>query len=766
MMKKLIAGLMVVLFSTFSFAAPAIQESRSAERALLRGRVTDAKTGEPIAKVKVIVIGSNRSATTDGKGEFVFHDLAAGEVGLYITTVGYGLVKKRVMLREGDQNEVSISLQSEGAARLDEVTVTAGPFEQTETNSGPGTSLNKQELQALSLVLVADPIRAAQGLPGVVGNDDFNSQFSLRGAGFRRIGFAIDGLFLPDNPTHTVYGDFNAGQIAIVNADTVAAVSLYSGTFPSKYGDGTAGLINIETRDGNRIKPSGRIAASLLSSSATFDGPMPGKRGAWLVTARKSYFQYLIDALINDEETRDQVKGFAVDFTDAQIKTVYDLTAKHQVGFNAITGFTDFDPDRTNRTFDIDEIARSRSKTSFINASWNYTAGLRFGTQTRFFGLWSDYKNSNINGSPIANGALLQSGVRSDLNFSPMPSQRIETGIYLRSSRGRGLENDLSQTPPRSNYNYEQSGSQQAFYLQDTWTMRRLSMALTGGARVEHSNLIDDTIIMPRAAFSIAPLENTRFRFGWGQHAEFPGFSELYGVRSNPNLRAERATHYNLSLEQYLNSRTRIVAEAYHREDKDLLFSYNDTVVIDNQQVPVSIPFTNLFRGYARGIELSIHRRSANRLSGWVGYAYSVARLRSPEVSFSQFGLMRTIPSYSFASDYDQRHTFSSYGNIRLTNTFNLSGQFRYGSGLPVIGFYEEVDGGDRVPSSERNAVRLPAFSRLDLRLNKAFLLRGSKLTLSGEVINVLDHDNYRQGSRRNEKLLPLLPSVGIAFEF
>src|SRR5262245_42751005 len=147
-MKKLISALMVLLFSTFSLAAPLIQENHGQDRAILRGRIADAKTGEPMAKVKVIVIGSNRSATTDGKGEFIFYDLAAGEIGLYVTSVGYGLVKKRVVLQAGDKNEVSITLHSEAAARLDEVTVTAGPFKQTETNTVSGSTLNKQELQS------------------------------------------------------------------------------------------------------------------------------------------------------------------------------------------------------------------------------------------------------------------------------------------------------------------------------------------------------------------------------------------------------------------------------------------------------------------------------------------------------------------------------------------------------------------------------------------------------------------------------------------
>src|SRR5262249_6398400 len=337
------------------------------------------------------------------------------------------------------------ALHQEAAQRLDEVTVTAGPFERTETNAASEHSLNKQELHSLSMVLVADPVRALQALPGVTGNDDFRSEFAMRGAGFRRVGFFVDGLFLPENPAHTVYGQDNAGQISILNADTMASATLLSGAFPSKYGDGTAGLLNLETRDGNRIRPSGRIAAGLLSSSATFDGPMPGKRGAWLMSARKSYLQYLVNALSKNE---DQFNGIAVDFTDAQAKAVYDITPQHQIGISAIIGITDFDANRSQFKFDPHEIARSHSRTTDIYASWNYNRGQKFTAQTKFFSVLNNYMNSNLDRINLQNGQVTHTGVRSDINIAVLPEHRLEGGIYLRAVHGSGKEVSYFSPPP------------------------------------------------------------------------------------------------------------------------------------------------------------------------------------------------------------------------------------------------------------------------------------------------------------------------------
>ena len=80
--------------------------------------------------------------------------------------------------------------------------------------------------------------------------------------------------------------------------------------------------------------------------------------------------------------------------------------------------------------------------------------------------------------------------------------------------------------------------------------------------------------------------------------------------------------------------------------------------------------------------------------------------------------------------------------------------------------------------SDERNAYRREAYSRWDLRMNKAFLFDGWKLTLYGEVVNVLDrtHHRYTGLDGRNlpsgrvflevDSLFPLLPSIGVTVDF
>jgi protocatechuate 3,4-dioxygenase beta subunit len=82
--------LKVVLLISIGMAATGVRTlhaaiPQQAPAINLRGRVADARTGEPIAKVRVIVSGTDLSTTTDDNGEFTFDNVSAGQVDLYIS---------------------------------------------------------------------------------------------------------------------------------------------------------------------------------------------------------------------------------------------------------------------------------------------------------------------------------------------------------------------------------------------------------------------------------------------------------------------------------------------------------------------------------------------------------------------------------------------------------------------------------------------------------------------------------------------------------
>src|SRR5437016_5546877 len=705
-----LAEMFLVLFSPGSMTIVCAQQAQN-RLVTLRGRVVDARSGEPVAKVKIIVSGSSQSTTTDESGGFTLSDIQPGEISLYITTVGYGLVKKTVTVKETDSAEVVIALNQEAASLTEHVTVTAEPYAITETNAPSEQTHNKTELQDLSKVIISDPIRAVQSLPGVTANDDLRAEFAVRGADYRRVGIFLDGVLI-DNFLHVASG--NADErvtLAVINTDTINEVSLLSGAFPAKYGDARAGVLLLETRDGNRIKPAFRFSTGLqLGTSGVADGPLANERGSWLFAARSSLLDYLSRAIgkigNNDTETG------SVDFSDVEGKVIFDLSSRHRIGFGGYFSGLKFKESSLPNQLDPNAIFKARSRNSLVNAFWDYTANSRLLVQTKIFGTRTNFKSTNGNNSILKDESVTQFGGRSDLNFLVRPSHRIESGVYLRSISARQISNFFVFPLPGTRVNletFDRRAAEESSYLQDTYTNQLHGLSLTGGVRVDHSGLTSETKVSPRMALALRFRTSWTVRAGFGKYYQFPDFEAVFGQLGNRSLHAEQATHYNLSVERTFGDRYRALVEMYDREDRDVIFNLFQPQL---QSIPITFtqqPFRNSLTGQARGLEITFQRRSANRLSGWV--ACSLARTHCKE---SATGL-------SFAGDFDQRHTLSAYGSYRFTGTFNVSGQWRYGSGFPIPGFFRS-QGSDLFLASERNSLRLPAYSRVDLRANKAFL--------------------------------------------
>jgi hypothetical protein len=146
-----------------------------------------------------------------------------------------------------------------------------------------------------------------------------------------------------------------------------------------------------------------------------------------------------------------------------------------------------------------------------------------------------------------------------------------------------------------------------------------------------------------------------------------------------------------------------------------------------------------------------------------VSYGYSRTRVKDAATGLRWNG------------DFDQRHTFNAYASYRWTSSLNLSTKYRYGSNFPFVGFLKD-DNGRVVVSDQRNQMRIPAYSRLDVRANKAFHFDRFQLTLYGEVLNVTNRKNARYTTEMDstngrlstdkDSMFPLLPIAGIKIDF
>jgi hypothetical protein len=673
-------------------------------------------------------------------------------------------VKKTINVAAGMSGDIQIALNEDAAALTEHVTIASDPFESTRTTSTFEQTLNKRELQATSSILLSDPIRAAQSLPGVATNDDFRSEFSVRGAGFDRVGVWLDGV-LTDNFVHTVAGGYpDTGSLSVINSDAVNSVSLLSGGSPASFGNRTAAVLDLDSRDGNRVKPAGRIAAALSGISAMVDGPIASGKGSYLVAARKSYVGYLVRR-INDENqftNNPPILGFA----DVQGKLLYDLSPRNQVGISAIFGGFDYDRNRDREQLFENAVFRGESRNLLLNAHWSFTPNPRVFWQTRFFALKTSFNNVNRDELILNDGDRSQFGIRSDVSLQLRHSNRLEAGLYVRSLHANSLSQRIAfGNVPFDFGSFDERGTEQAYYAQDTWRNERLRLQFTGGLRLEHSGITAQTLNSPRASLTWSINDHWRVHAMAGRYYQFPDFELVFGRLGSRSLRAQRATNVSGGVQTLVGDRVRLSFEVFDREDANLFFSLSEPRLDGGQVSFIEVPFRNGLDGHARGFEVSVQRRSANKLAGWISYSYLRTRLTD-----SQTGL-------SFVADTEQRHLLNTHASYRFTDTWNLSGVFRYGSGPPIPGFFRQV-GDNLFLSDRRNEVRVPDYARLDVRVSKAFLFKRWKLTATGEVLNLLNRNNVRYAGfdgfdpstgrvfGQLDRVLPLLPSAGVVIEF
>jgi hypothetical protein len=211
-----------------------------------------------------------------------------------------------------------------------------------------------------------------QSLPGVTSNNDFDSEFSLRGASFDRVGLYLDGVLL-HSPFHTTDAQSGDGSLTIFNGDMTDDMTLYEGAWPVRYSDRTAGILAIDTREGNRQGFQGRLEASASNAGGLFEGPIGKKqRGSWIVSFRKSYLDYILNRI----DFGDQ-PPLAFGFTDGEARLTYDLTSKHTISLSDVEGASGVDRTRFQSELGPNTVMTSGFRFSLLNLGSRYASNER-----------------------------------------------------------------------------------------------------------------------------------------------------------------------------------------------------------------------------------------------------------------------------------------------------------------------------------------------------------------------------------------------------
>ena len=735
----------------------------------IRGTVTEARTGQPVAGALITVESTGQKAVSDSTGRFEMGNVPAGSQIVVVSVVGYGLLRRAVAIVAGEPVEVMLAV-AEGATTYAESVVVAAPaIRDGEAGVTSQAVLGSRDLLALRGVVADDPFRAVQALPEVATGDDYRAEFAVRGLGPEHTGIALDGvdtrlLF------HTVRGVNDAGSLALINTDVLESATLLAGAYPQRAGAHLGARLDFTTRDGARDRVRGRTLLGVTAVTGVFEGPLgaqtgggesgaPTARGSWLLALRKSYIDWLLRELDSD------IDG-AFGFSDGQATVAWDLSAAQSLRVTLVSGrstWMEHDPDP-----DLNTLDRATNRSLLTNMQWRYAASSRLLLQQQAYLVDAAYRNTVIDGRTREEGGDRDLTWRGSGTFAIGPANAITVGGQLQRQSGW-----------RTDRLFTASGSVTALDARDSWggggawLHYRWSPAarleLSPGVRADWSGLTRDAAASPYllAQWQVAPA--WRISASTGRQHQFATLDQQVGgvTAARPDLEAERAWTADAGVAWQPDGAWRMRLDGYYREERDRLryerseFRRRGSTIV-RPNAPV---WTNALKGTAAGGVVTIERRTPNGLSGWVSLA------------IGRTALTDVYTGERFVSDYDQARTLNAYGIYRTSRRLSFSARYRYGSNFPLTGYYAPLGEESYTLAEERNRTRLPAYGRLDLRADWAFTYRRSRLTLFTEVVNATGRENLGPDAPTirlpvggvnglTQQLFPLLPSVGVLVEF
>ncbi len=743
---------------------------------VIKGIVLDRATRQPLPGANIRVLGTTLGTVTGGDGRFLLSPVPSGTHTLEASLIGYQpqrLENKAIAVNAA--LEVSFELV-EAPVPLSEIIVTPGHFAIMQNEPAVRQTLTREEISTIPH-FGEDVYRAVQRLPGISGND-FSAKFTVRGGENKEVLVLLDGLEL-DEPFHL--NDIGGG-LSIVDVEAIGGINLMTGGFPAEYGDKLSGVFDISSIAPDESKRRTSLGLSFLNARFKTAGLFKNGRGQWFLSARRGY----IDLVLKLIGEADQ---FSPDYYDVLGKVQYRLHDRHTLTAHVLRSGDQFDlldkndgdivnsgygntygwltlksfPSQklfAQTVFSAGHIARKRTGTDFNGANRQVRSFVAEKRAFQVYNLKQDWHYNFSDRHFLKWGFDLKS-LNADYDY--FNRERVSAGITLAP-----YDTITANTNP--------AGRKLSFYFADRTRLLK-SLTAEAGLRYDDNSYTADKNFSPRLNLAYTIGRNSVARLGWGKFYQTQGIHELE-VQDGENkfFPAELAEHRVIGFEHNFASGVNIRFEAYQKQLSQQRPYYSNlldaTHVLVFPEVEEDRVMLTPQEGEAKGIELFVKKDNGGKLNWWGSYAFAFAE--------DQIG-GKTVPR-----SFDQRHTVYLDFTYRPSPKWRLNWAWQYHSGWPYTeaafkrvalnngGFFYELVYGPR------NAARMPAYHRFDLRVNRYFDAGKGRLAVFLEMINLYNHTNVRTyeydldvqpngqfvSTRNVEKWLPLLPSIGISWEF
>lgn len=709
------------------------------QNGIIKGKIVDANTNEPLPFVNVVVFGTQTGATTDLDGNFQIFGLNPGFIRLASSFVGYQTtISSEVEISNAKIAFLEIKMEPTNL-QIDEIKVVASPFRKTEESPVSLRSIGVGEIET-NPGANRDISKVVQSFPGVAATPAFRNDLIIRGGGPAESVFFLDGIEVP-NINHFATQGASGGPVGILNADFIREVKYYSGAFPANRGDALSGILEFSQVDGNAEKTKFRGSLGASEISATFDGPI-GDKTTYIVSARRSYLQLLFSVL---------ELPFLPTFNDMQFKVRTRIDNRNELTFIGLGAIDQFnlnlgidEPDE-QQEFILNRIA--------VNEQWTYTIGT----------VYKHFHNNGFLTVALSRNMLNNNSYKYFQNDDSDPSNltldylsremenklRIEnTNRYkgLRLNYGTNVElvrytNDTYQKrfyqgqQVEINYDTDLVFWKYALFGQVSRNFIADALILSAGVRFD-GNSYSNSMSNPLTQFSPRVSASYNFNPEWsvngsvGRYHQLPAYTTLgfkqdgAFVNKENNLKYIAANHYIAGFENRPSQMLQISLEGFLKTYSNYPFSLNDSISLANKGADYGVlgdeEVASIASGRAYGVELLARYNNQKNMN--LNVSYTLVRSEFEDVFTGNY-----IPS-----SWDSKHLITAFGTYKMKKDWSVGAKWRFVGGLPYTPYDLEKSAliqaweatGSPYPDNTRiNLERFRSFHQLDLRVDKAFYL-------------------------------------------
>jgi hypothetical protein len=250
------------------FFALALPFLALAQTATVRGFVYDAASGEPSIFTPVSLRGAtDHGAQTDVNGYFSISKVPPGHYTLRVVYLGYDTLHMELDLKADQIATEKLNL-TRSSVEMKTVVISAEKKEAESTVRVGVTKLTPKQIERLPAIGgQADLAQYMQVVPGVVFTGDQGGQLYIRGGSPVQNKVLMDGMVLY-NPFHSI------GLFSVFDNDIIRNADILTGGFNAEYGGRISSVMDITTRDGNKNRFGGKVAASTFAAKALLEGPL------------------------------------------------------------------------------------------------------------------------------------------------------------------------------------------------------------------------------------------------------------------------------------------------------------------------------------------------------------------------------------------------------------------------------------------------------------------------------------------------------------